>query len=85
MELFKKTLDENYTRMLRAVFNKSWKQQPTKQYLYGHSPPILQAIQIRRTRHAGHCWKCKDELISEFSWGLPLMDRPLLTNWQRLS
>ena len=24
----------------------------------------LQTIQIRRTRHAGHCWKSKDELIS---------------------
>ena len=25
-----------YTRMLRAILNKSWKQHPTKQQLYGH-------------------------------------------------
>ena len=25
--------------------------------------PILQTTQIKRTRHAGHCWRCRDELI----------------------
>ena len=55
-------LDGNYTRMLRAVLNKSWKQHPTKQQLYGHLPPIMKTILIRRTRHAGHCWRSKNEL-----------------------
>ena len=32
-------LDGTCTRMLRAVLNKSWKQQPTKKQLYGHLPP----------------------------------------------
>ena len=32
-------LDGNYTRMLRAVLNKSWRQHPTRHQLYGHSPP----------------------------------------------
>ena len=31
-----KMLDANYTRMLRAILNKSWSQHPTKQQLYGH-------------------------------------------------
>ena len=31
-----KKLDSNYTRMLRAIFNKSWRQHLTKQQLYGH-------------------------------------------------
>ena len=31
-----KKLDGNYTRMLRAILNKSWRQHPTKQQLYGH-------------------------------------------------
>ena len=35
-----KKLDGNYTRMLRAILNKSWRQHPTKQQLYGHLPPI---------------------------------------------
>ena len=35
-----KKLDGNYTRMLRAILNKSWRQHPTKQQLYGYLPPI---------------------------------------------
>ena len=60
-----KKLDGNYTRMLRGILNKSWKQHPTKQQLYGHLPPITETIKIRRTRHAGHCWRSRDELISD--------------------
>ena len=60
-----KKLDGNYTRMLRAILNKSWRQHPTKHQLYGHLPPITKTIQARRTRHAGHCWRSRDELISD--------------------
>ena len=49
-----KKLDGNYTKMLREILNKSRKQHPTKQQLYGHLPPITKTIKIRRTRHAGH-------------------------------
>ena len=45
--------------------SKSWRQHPTKHQLYRHLPPITKTIQIRRTRHAGHCWRSKDELISD--------------------
>ena len=55
--------DGNYTRMLQAILNKSWRQHPTKQQLYGHLPPITKKIKVRRTRHAGHCWRSKDVLI----------------------
>ena len=48
-----KKLDGNYTRMLRAIINKSWKQYPTKKQLYGHKPSITKTIKNRRTRHAG--------------------------------
>ena len=37
----KKNLDGNCTRMLRAILNKSGRQHPTKQQLYGHLPPIM--------------------------------------------
>ena len=60
-----KKLDGNYTRMLLAILNKSWRQHPTKHQLYGHLPPITKTIQVRWTRHAGHCWKSRDELISD--------------------
>ena len=61
----KKKLDGNYTRMLRAILNKSWRQHPTKHQLYGHLPPIMKTIQVRQTRHTGHCWRSKDELIND--------------------
>ena len=60
-----KNLDGNYTRMLQAILNKSWRQQPTKQQLYGHLPPITKTTKIRRTRHAGNCWRSRDVLISD--------------------
>ena len=48
-----KKLNGNYTRMLQAILNKSWRQHPKKQQLYGYQPPITKTIKIRRTRHAG--------------------------------
>ena len=60
-----KKLDANYIRMLRATSNKFRSQHPTKQQLYGHLPPITKTIKVRRTRHAGHCWRSKDEYISD--------------------
>ena len=61
----KKKLDGNYTRMLWAILNKSWRQHPTRHQLYSHLPPIMKTIQVRRTRHAGHCWRSRDKLISD--------------------
>ena len=60
-----KKLDGNYTKILRAILNKSWRQHPTRHQLYGHLPPITKTIQVRRTRHAGHCLRSRDELISD--------------------
>ena len=60
-----KKLVGNYTRMLRAILNKYWRQHPTKHQLYGHLPPITKTIRARRTRHAGLHWRSKDELISD--------------------
>ena len=57
-----KKLDGNYTRMLRAILSKSWWQHPTRHQLYGHLLPITKTIQVRRTRHEGHCWRSRDEL-----------------------
>ena len=60
-----KKLDGNYTRMLRAILNKSWRQYPIRHQLYGYLSPIKKTIQVRRIRHAGHCWRSRDELISD--------------------
>ena len=66
-----KKLDGNYTRMLRAILNKSWRQHPKRHQLYGHLPPITKTIQVRRTRHAGHCWRSRDELITDVLLWIP--------------
>ena len=60
-----KKLDGNYTRMLWEILKKSWRQHPTRHQLYGHLPPITKTIQVRRNRHTGHCWKSKDDIISD--------------------
>ena len=70
-----KKLDGNYTRMLRAILNKSWQQHPTRHQLYGHLPPITKTIQVRRTRHAGHCWRSRDELIRDLLLWIPTHGR----------
>ena len=70
-----KKLDGNYTRMLRAILNKSWQQHPTRHQLYGHLPPITKTIQVRRTRHAGHSWRSRDELIRDVLLWIPTHGR----------
>ena len=68
-------IDCNYGRMLRAILYKSWRQHPTRHQLYGHLPPITKTIQVRRTRHAGHCWRSRDELISDLLLWTPIYGR----------
>ena len=67
----KKKLDGKCIRILRAVLNKSWKQHPTKQQLYGYLPPISQTIQVKWTRQIGHGWRSKEELIRSILLWIP--------------
>ena len=84
-----KKLDGNYTRMLRAILNKSWWQHHTRHQLYGHLPPITKTIQVRKTRHAGHSWRSRDGLISDVllwtpTYGRAKAGRPARTFIQQL-
>ena len=72
-----------------SVLNKSWRQHPTKHQLYSHLPPITKTIQVRRTRHAGRCWRSRDELISDVllwtpTYGWEKAGRPARTYIQQL-
>ena len=60
-------MDSNKTagEEVRRQLHKSWRQHPTRHQLYGHLPPITRTIQVRRTRHAGHCWRTRDDLIRD--------------------
>ena len=69
-------LGGNYTRMLRAVLNKSWRQHPTRLQLYGHLPPITKnqtrgtllekqgRAHKRCTPVDPHIWMCKSRTTS---------------------
>ena len=68
-----KKLDGNYSKMLRAILNKSWKQHLKKKLrLYGQLPLISKTIRIRRTRHAGE--------VKTFSYGPLHMDVQVLVD-----
>ncbi len=82
-----KKLDGNHTRMLLAIL--LLRLHPTKHQLYGHLPPITKTIQVRWTRHAGHCWRSRDGLISDVlrwnpSYGQTKAGRPARTYIQQL-
>ena len=78
-----KKLDGNYTRMRRAIL--SWRQYSTKQQLYGHPSRKLSKLD-----EPGHCWRTKDELISDIILWAPSHERakagqPTRTYIQQLS
>ena len=57
--------------------------------MYGHLPPITKTIKIRRATHVGHCWRSRDELISNVllwtpSRGRAKAGRPARTLIQQL-
>ena len=84
-----KKLYGNYTRMPRPIMNKSWRQHPIRHQVYGHLPPITKTIQVRRKKHAGHCWRSKDELISDvllwtLTYGRAKAGRPARTYIQQV-
>ena len=62
-------------QLRRTRDDKSWKQHPTKQQLYGHLHPIPKTIQLKRTIDVRHCWRNKDELISDVLQWTPTHER----------
>ena len=63
---------------------------PHKQQLNCHLPSITKTVQVRLTSHAGHCWRSKNELISNvFLWtslhGRAKVGGPIRTYIQQLN
>ena len=61
----KKILNGNYTRMLRAILNRYWKDHPNNKEIYGNIPDICTSIIQQRLRFSGNCWRSKLELASD--------------------
>ena len=76
-----KNVESNIEQVLAAT--------TTRHRLYGHLPAITKNIQVTRTRHAGHCWRSRDELISDVllwtpTYGRAKAGRPARTYIQHL-
>ena len=69
------TKEEEAGRKLHKNVASNIKQHPTRHQLYGHQPPISKTIQVRRTRHAGHCWRSRDEIIIDVLLWTPTYGR----------
>ena len=52
-------------KLERKNKNAKWQQHLIKHLLYSHLTPISQTIQLRWTRHTGHCWRSKNKFISD--------------------
>ena len=71
-----KRLNGTYTRMLMRARNLSWKLLPTSQRIYGTLPTISEVVRERRLRFAGHCYRAKDQAITNLVlWQLPTPHR----------
>ena len=58
-------LDGCYTNLLRRVQNLSWQKHPTMKEIYGSLPRLSARLIEHRTRFAGHCFRAKEEIISD--------------------
>ena len=80
-----KKLHKNVESSIEQVLATTPHETPTIRTL----APTMKAIQVRRTRHAGHCWRTKDELISDVlqwtpTYGRAKAGRPARTYIQQL-
>ena len=78
-----KTLDGNYTRMLRKVYNIPWQSHTTNRVLYGNLPRISSIVRKRRLVLGGHV-NCNAPPGSS-KQAFTLVPRGKKTNWKTLS
>ena len=80
-----KKLDSNDTGMLRAILNNPRGTPPQSSSCMA----ATKTMKVRRTRHAGHCWRSRDELVSDVllrapTYGRAKAGRPARTYIQQL-
>ena len=66
-----RALDGVYTRMLRRVFQVSWKSHTTNAVLYGNIPRLSDTIKKRRLRFAGHIHRLENQPAQELLFWKP--------------
>ena len=60
-----KQLDGCFTWLLRADLNISLRDHLSNKELYGDLPPISTSLQICRLKFIAHCWRSKNETVSQ--------------------
>ena len=58
--------------MLRAALNISWRDHMSNKDLYGKIPKITDTIREQSLRFSGHCWRSKNEVVSDLLLWLPI-------------
>ena len=85
MDANKTATDGNYTRMLRAILVLAATPHMTPTV---RTCPLSRKLFIRRTRHAGHCWRSRDVIRDVLLWipthGRAKAGRPARTYIQQL-
>ena len=64
----RKTLDGTYTRMLRRIYNISWKSHPTNKSLYGNLPKVSSVVKRKRLALAGHTYLQNEPAAKLLLW-----------------
>lgn len=67
-----KSIDGCYTNLLKRVQNLNWVDHPTLNEIYNGLPRISSILTSRRLRFAGHCFRTKDEIISDLLLWSPI-------------
>ena len=70
-----KKINGSYTRMLRVALNISWRDHMSNKDLYGKILKITDTIREQRLRFSGHCWRSKNEVVSDVLLWLPIHGR----------
>ena len=51
--------------VIQDSYEQQWKARITNKELYGNLPPISKTLQTRRLQFSGHCWRGKNEIVSQ--------------------
>ena len=71
-KMMEKSLDGCYTNLLKSVQNLDWRNHPTLAEIYNGLPRISSVLSSRRLTFSGHCFRSKNEVISDLLLWCPV-------------
>ena len=64
-------IDGCYTKLLRYALGVKWQDRVRNEDLYGTLPRVSEKIRHRRLQFAGHCFRAKDQPVSDLVFWVP--------------